>query len=272
MSEVSIEWARDARGVWRWAGEFLGVQARDYRGIVCSHNHPLIPVAGESGKVAPHFRHETPGTGCTAEETTEHYRAKERVAAWLSASPGRAVQLVVPCRVAECGRRTETTWEIPAWSHVAIEERVGTRRPDIVLLDGVTPVAAIEIMHTHRVDARKRADMTIPWIEVSTMMLATWADGALSTEQRSDDVSAMCARCQRFAEDQAAFKARQAAIERERDPMRASKQDYIAARQWSEARTLAHAQSDAGRAERAAQRAAIRAHWDRVWGEIRSDD
>jgi hypothetical protein len=254
MSEVSIEWARDARGVWRWAGEFLGVQARDYRGIVCSHDHPLIPVAGESGKVAPHFRHEAAGTGCTAEETTEHYRGKERVAAWLSASPGRAVQLAVSCRVTECGQRTETTWEVPAWSHVAIEGRVGTRRPDIVLLDGVTPVAAIEIMHTHRVDARKRAELTIPWIEVSTLFLATWAGGAFSTEQRSDDVSAMCACC------------------RKRDPMRASKQDYIAARQWSEARTLAHAQSDAGRAERAAQRAAIRAHWDRVWGETRSDD
>ena len=216
MTEVSIEWARDARGVWRWAGEFLGVDQRDYRGIACSHGHPLIPVAGESGKVAPHFRHETAGTGCTAEETTEHYRAKERVAAWLSESPGRIVWIVTPCRTEGCGRRAEAAWEIPAWSSVAVEARVGARRPDIVLLDGVTPVAAIEIMHTHRVDARKRADMALPWVEVTTREIATWAGRAIVTEQRSLDVEATCARCRRVAEDRAALDARQGADEREK--------------------------------------------------------
>lgn len=124
--------------------------------------------AGE--KKRRHFHHRA--SSCTAESVV-HLTAKLLVAKavtdWLAGGP--PVVFERGCAQPECEERCRQ--EIPAKvGAVAVEHMLASGHVvDVALLARLPrasplPVAAIEVHHTHAVDARKAMEMGVPWIEV----------------------------------------------------------------------------------------------------------
>jgi hypothetical protein len=134
-------------------------------------------------KKAHHAAHK-PEALCilTAPETVLHLNTK----AYLHAQLSRARQLYVyqrcygwwaPAVRTVRGHHVECSWRggrrpylwLDGWDSIELEQRVGSRRPDIVFYRSREPVAAIEVKATHAVDDEKRVDLErsgLPWIEV----------------------------------------------------------------------------------------------------------
>lgn len=156
------------------------------------------------GKRRHHAAHQ-PSARCpvTRPETALHLNVKCHLAAQLEAAiaTGDPLQVVEQCFVgqwgmswdrrfdeeapegvlreewlaAPCAGTRSRVW-LEGWDAVKVELRLrdpgdplAGRIPDIVLLRDGEPVAAIEVFHTHAVDARKAealAGMGVPWLEV----------------------------------------------------------------------------------------------------------
>jgi hypothetical protein len=129
--------------------------------------------AGESGKVTPHVAHAS-GAACasTAPETAEHLNAKARLTEVLS-ERGH-VDIAWRCYD---GHAVAVRWE-PGWTRVVPEYRVGTRRPDVAMVDvSGCAIGAIEVRHTHAVDSAKASDFALQdldWIEVDALTVLRW--------------------------------------------------------------------------------------------------
>lgn len=134
--------------------------------------------------------------GATQPETALHINAKYHAAEELRRAAARGLPLVArraclagrvrtrgvmerPQDVtwkewqdAPCPNRDESTWAI-TWDGVQVEQRLTALEsrlvPDILLLRDGTPVAAVEIFVTHRVNddkARVLASLGVPWLEL----------------------------------------------------------------------------------------------------------
>lgn len=167
-----LEWAH-VNGVARRAEEFVGVAT--------SHRPAgLCPCCGEAivwkaGDVkVPHVAHRADSAcAATNPETAAHLNAKAKLAALFER---QSLVLIAGA----CSRRhaVATPWAVPAWNRALPEYRLGTRRPDVALLDkSMTGVAAVEVLHTHAVDEAKAADLAaagLPWIEVHSRAALEW--------------------------------------------------------------------------------------------------
>lgn len=191
-------------GAPREAREFVGVPAKDRPAAVC----PCCgdAVVWKAGDVkTPHVAHAS-GATCPANnpETAEHLNAKGILARRLS----EGVRLWIRVRCAVCRSGVRALWSVPAWHRVEVEYRVGTRRPDVVLLaeDG-SIVAAVEVFHTHAVDAEKAAAFAwrgVRWIETRAEEVTRWARSASSADSTrralhvwSGDLLSISVRCPR---------------------------------------------------------------------------
>lgn len=250
-------------------------------------------------KLTPHVAHEADAhcgePGVSVSETAEHMNAKMHLATLLRSVS--SVRIVTRCRV---GHEHRKEWEVPRWDSVAVEYTIGSTRPDIVLLSHGRESAAVEIMHSHAVDAaksRKLAALGIPWIEVdATFALAWTGQGAIRVRAADATTTPMgCAKCDEIEAEREARRARAAQLAREmqaqQDAARAEIEAHDQARRlhWANVELEAQRRWQADAAQRAAERearlerervaeaereaarrfdfAASRAYWDRVFAE-----
>lgn len=169
-------------GAPREAREFVGVPTKDRPEAVCPCCGDAVVWKAGDVKV-PHVAHVS-GAPCATSnpETAEHLNAKAALARRLSGGAGLWIRL--RCIVCRSGVRAR--WGVPAWHRVEVEYRVGARRPDVVLIaeDGST-VAAIEVFHTHAVDAEKTASFAwsgIRWIETRSEEVSRWVRSTTSSD------------------------------------------------------------------------------------------
>lgn len=210
---ATLEWAIGPDGQPRCASWFVGIEPRERPSMTCpcvgadGSRHEVIAKAGESGKVTPHFAH-TPDSSCAATnpETAEHYNAKMRVASVLSDADG--LWIAARCK---SGHRVECLWSVHSWASVAPEFAVGTRRPDVALLNaGRECIGAIEVLHTHAVDGRKARDLAasgLRWIEVRSVVALEWRTErplhiAQCDNETANDITAACDECARMTQEQ----------------------------------------------------------------------
>lgn len=200
-NRVKIARALDEQGVMREAAEFRDVENRPR--FRCEAGHQLRVHAGHV--LTPHFAHVADGEEdrcwTTSPETAAHYNAKHAIAEALNKQPGVPFRVIAKGCSRKHGFSHSFSWPTVRWTHAIVEARINTRRPDVVLVDGETPVAAIEVMYSHEVDARKRKDLTIPWVEVHARDVSF----PLKTRQHSADVQPLidgdCWSCQQVEEE-----------------------------------------------------------------------
>lgn len=149
----------------------------------------------------PHVAH-LGGAACstvTSSESEDHLNAKLDLADALA-----ALSQLEAARVCQCqssSRRVDVVAQ--GWTRVAMEHRSPrtTRVPDVALLNEAGAILlAIEVVHTHAVDAAKAADYVaaqIPWIEVSVEEVATWLLCPTSAIQARAHGNLFCGACQR---------------------------------------------------------------------------
>ena len=122
-------------------------------------------------------------------------RVRERcvVGAWRRTSAARRVD-EIPVDILErereaepCPQHQERVWRV-AWDRVELERRVSdeavARIPDIVLYRDGRAVGAIEVFHTHAVDATKAkalAALGVPWLEIRADVALLEGPGAWTT-------------------------------------------------------------------------------------------
>jgi ribosomal protein S27E len=116
---------------------------------------------------ARHFAHE-PGSRCplTAPETALHLNAKERLLALCAEAFAGRGRVLLRARCPDC-RRPMPVDLGEVGDEARDEERVGTLRPDVVVLDSGRPVLALEVRVTHAVDARKEAALAALGVPVA---------------------------------------------------------------------------------------------------------
>lgn len=217
---ATLEWALvDGRRM--RAASMVGVPSRDRpRGVCPCCSDPITWKAGDV--VVPHVAH-APGSACAATnpETAAHLNAKVRLAAMLEPLGALSIQGQCP----RCRTSPSAPWEVARWSTARVEYTVGSRRPDVVLLDEAgAVVAAVEVVHTHAVDAEKARDLAalgVRWIEVSSEHALKW-DGESALWIASSDAStrellpANCRNCLRLLLAREAAEARTLEEERAR--------------------------------------------------------
>jgi hypothetical protein len=203
---ATLEWALGPDGQPRSASWFVGIDPRDRPRMTCpcaasdGTRHEVLAKAGESGKVTPHFAH-LPDSSCAATnpETAEHYNAKMRLASILGDADG----LYISARC-KAGHRVACLWSARSWLSAVPEFSVGTRRPDVVLLGRDREViGAIEVLHSHAVDARKARDLAtwgVRWIEVRSIVALEWRSErplhiAQCDAETWNEITAACDEC-----------------------------------------------------------------------------
>ena len=119
------------------------------------------------GKIKmPHFAHK-PESNCSG-ETIKHQVAKLRVADAITnwkMGKTEAPRIALGCKNEWCGA---TKWlPLPdRVSEAVLELPIGAYRVDVALMNGETPMAAIEVKVSHAVDNTKAEQLKIPFIEV----------------------------------------------------------------------------------------------------------
>ena len=175
---------------------FAGVAPRNRPLARCPEcDHAVIL---KLGRINAHHVAHAPDDACgaTQPETALHINAKYHVAEELRRAAARGLPLVIrrAClagrarsrrlierpgdvtwkewQQAPCPSLDERSWAI-AWDSVHVEQRLTALEsrlvPDILLLRDGTPVAAVEIFVTHRVDDQKAgvlARLGVPWLEL----------------------------------------------------------------------------------------------------------
>ena len=145
--------------------------------------HPSCPLCGRSltlklGRIRRHHAAHAPNDDCaaTAPETALHIDTKLYLAAQLRAAVanGPALRIRRRCEGAlhePCDVVRDESW-VQGWNEVDVEAGVaaGSRlRPDILLARNGVPIAAIEVLVSHRVPDEKAVALEntgLPWIEV----------------------------------------------------------------------------------------------------------
>lgn len=203
---ATLEWGVGPTGSLVFASSMVGVDPRDRPRVTCPECDDVVTFkAGERGLVVPHVAHRS-GSACAATnpETAEHMNAKLQLARAL----GLRGTLRLRVRCAN-GHAVEADWCAPAWQRAVPEfmlPDVGAagRRPDVVLFgEGDAVVGAVEVLHTHRVDRAKAADLAaggVPWVEVRAADVLAWdGDAALPVEAGDSetlrDIVRGCSRC-----------------------------------------------------------------------------
>lgn len=125
-----------------------------------------------------HYRHQSDTTGCAASsaESALHLNAKFALAEALRSVGTEPDDVRLRFRCTDYGRPAPSPCEAERiqpwgllWDDVQVEYRADPVRPDIALLWGGTPVAAVEVLVTHAVDgvkAARLAELGLRWIEV----------------------------------------------------------------------------------------------------------
>lgn len=161
--------------------------------------------AGE--QLRPHFAHRPSPTGLCGPETVKHTLAKLLIAdvvrRWLAGNGPRPVFLrrCAGLRIAlGCGQRIEHP--MPRVDAVELEQVHDGLRPDVLFFVRGTPVAAIEILATHRIDEVKRARTQLPWVELRAADVLALRDRWIPVQDFFRPLH--CADCVRLAQDYAA--------------------------------------------------------------------
>ena len=254
------------------------------------------------GKITPHVAHDADAEcsepGVTSAETAEHTNAKLHLARLFATM--RSLWIVTRCRAGHEHRRA---WQVAAWDTVTVEYTIGSTRPDLVLTSATGESAAVEILHSHAVDAAKAgklAALGVPWIEVRAEFALAWTgQGAMRVHAADEGTNPPgCARCDeiearrereraerdaRIAELLAAEEARRGEMREHEAAARAAeiRADLERQRRWDAERARYLAEQEAriereriAEAEREARKlaerhdfAASRVYWDAVFAE-----
>ena len=144
---------------------------------------PVCPLCGRHltlklGRMRRHHAAHAPNDACaaTAPETALHIDTKLCLAAQLRAAVANDPALLIRRRCEgtlheKCNVVRDESW-VQGWNEVVVEAGVtaGSRlRPDILLARNGVPIAAIEVLVSHRVPDEKAAALEnagLPWIEV----------------------------------------------------------------------------------------------------------
>lgn len=144
---------------------------------------PSCPLCGRSltlklGSIRQHHAAHAPNDYCsaTAPETALHIDTKLYLAAQLRSPVARDPALLIRQRcqgtpIETCDIVRDENW-VEGWHEVEVEAGVaaGSRlRPDILLSKNGVPIAAIEVLASHRVPDEKAAALEeagLPWIEI----------------------------------------------------------------------------------------------------------
>jgi hypothetical protein len=170
--KAKLEWAT-VDGVIFHAAQFVGVDPSDRPEGRCQCcEEAIVWKAGDV--VLPHVAHRANSTcAATNPETAEHMNAKAKIAHALTCE--NVLTIASKC---SAGHPGEMPWAVAPWAYVQPEYRLGTRRPDVALLDASRDgLAAIEVLHTHAVDKVKAADFAaagLPWVEVLSSVALEW--------------------------------------------------------------------------------------------------
>lgn len=129
----------------------------------------------------PHFAHRADPSGTCGADTVLHLSAKllfsSVVETWLTGARARPI-FVRRCAGLRtsygCGRRVDHP--MPRIDAVHVERSHDGLRPDVLLAKGGLPVAAIEILATHRVDEAKRKRTRLPWVELRAVDVLAFPD------------------------------------------------------------------------------------------------
>ena len=216
--KAKLEWAT-VDGVIFHAAQFVGVDPSDRPEGRCQCcEEAIVWKAGDV--VLPHVAHRANSTcAATNPETAEHMNAKAKIAHALTCE--NVLAIASKC---SAGHPSEMPWAVAPWAYAQPEYRLGTRRPDVALLDASRDgLAAIEVLHTHAVDKVKAADFAaagLPWVEVLSSVALEWDEKRPLPIVAADAVTragfdAACRQCEEKREWRAVDRLRVAA-EKER--------------------------------------------------------
>jgi hypothetical protein len=151
--------------------------------------------------VTPHIRHKSESE-CSAEgwaESNAHLNGKMRIIEVLREQ--HRIDLLV-----KCWRHSTSSyqWALPPWASARDEVRTPSGRVlDVALIDNRGEVvAAIEVFHSHRVDAAKAESLAqdgIPWIEVAAEVANAWVGQPFACEAMHPRVG--CQACESAARE-----------------------------------------------------------------------
>ena len=119
------------------------------------------------GKImSPHFAHKSKSecSGETIKHQVANRRISDAIASWKRGET-EAPKIGVACQHDWCN---ETKW-MPMPEKVSeafLELTIGEYRVDVAMMNGETPISAIEVKVSHSVDKTKRNELPIPFIEV----------------------------------------------------------------------------------------------------------
>jgi hypothetical protein len=109
----------------------------------------------------------------TNPETAAHFNAKMRVAAMIAEH--RVFSVANYCTR---GHAMKTTWTLSEGDTIDVERAVTSRKPDVLVTSAVgVPLLAVEVLHSHAVDAEKAADLdatVVDWVEVRAEHVNRW--------------------------------------------------------------------------------------------------
>lgn len=188
LRPFKVPWALDASGMLQKAED---VGSGVYRCVECLE--ALVLRRGPTRRV--HFAHRGSSTSCS-QESVFHKLAKElivqSVRQWRTGGP-------VPRLRRQCTAGVDWITSVVPDRVVDAESerRLGSGRVvDVALLDeDGMPICAIEVLYTHAVDAVKRAELDIPWLEVRALDIL--ADPLLWNPTQHALRPYTCAQCKR---------------------------------------------------------------------------
>ncbi len=192
---VQLAWALDRDGRKVAAGRLDERSRRERAPFRCPGcGDALVPHLGRVR--ARHFAH-GPGSACplTAPETALHLNAKERLLFLCAEAFSGRGRVTLRARCPGClGPMPLDLAE--AGDEARDEERLGTLRPDVLILRSGQPVLALEVLVTHAVDERKEAALAalgVPAAEIDAR--EEWEELAGGAIEIIPDRSLGFARC-----------------------------------------------------------------------------